>query len=68
VLRFLYFYFSLPNVQTGHIQSLIISTVLVAIGCGVVLFGLVADITAKNRKLIEDVLIRLKRLEHKNIQ
>jgi glycosyltransferase involved in cell wall biosynthesis len=63
ILRFLYFYFSLPNVQTGHIQSLIISTVLFAVGWGVVLFGLLADITAKNRKLIENILVRVKRIE-----
>jgi glycosyltransferase involved in cell wall biosynthesis len=63
ILRFLYFYFSLPTVQTGHIQSLLISTVLFAIGWGIVLFGLLADITAKNRKLIENILIRVKRIE-----
>lgn len=63
ILRFLYFYFSLPNVQTGHIQSVVISTVLFAIGWGIVLFGLLADITAKNRKLLEEVLLRVKRFE-----
>jgi glycosyltransferase involved in cell wall biosynthesis len=63
ILRFIYFYFSLPNVQTGHIQSVVISTVLFAIGWGIVLFGLLADITAKNRKLLEEVLLRVKRFE-----
>ncbi|MBI1806068.1 MAG: glycosyltransferase family 2 protein [Ignavibacteria bacterium] len=61
VLRFFYFYISLPHVQTGHIQSLIIAAVLLVIGFQILLFGLLSDITAKNRKLMEDVLIRIKK-------
>jgi glycosyltransferase involved in cell wall biosynthesis len=61
VLRFLYFYFTLAQVQTGHVQSLIVAGVLLIIGFQIFLFGLLADITAKNRKLLEEVLIRMKR-------
>ncbi len=63
--RFFYYYIELEHVQTGHIQSLIIAAVLLVIGFQVFLFGLLADLTANNRKLIEDLLIRLKRLETK---
>lgn len=65
VARFLYFYFTLTEVQTGHIQSLIVASILLVIGFQIFLFGLLADITAKNRKLLEDVLFRVKKMEMK---
>jgi len=61
--RFFYFYFTLSHVQTGHIQSLIIAAVFLVIGFQVYLFGLLADITAKNRRIMEDVLLRIKKME-----
>lgn len=61
--RFFYFYFTLSHVQTGHIQSLIIAAVLLVIGFQVFIFGLLADITAKNRRVLEDVLLRIKKME-----
>jgi glycosyltransferase involved in cell wall biosynthesis len=66
VARFLYFYYTLEHVQTGHIQSLIIAAILLVIGFQVFLFGLMSDITAKNRRLVEEVLLRLKKLELKS--
>ncbi|MBI3765200.1 MAG: glycosyltransferase [Ignavibacteriales bacterium] len=50
VLRFFYFYISLPHVQTGHIQSLIIAAVLLVIGFQILLFGLLSDITANSHQ------------------
>lgn len=61
--RFIYFYMTLPEVQTGHIQSLVISSVFLGIGFQVFLFGLIADIIAKNRRLIEDTLVRVRKME-----
>lgn len=49
----------------GHIQSLIISSMLVITGFQTFLFGVLADLMAINRKLIEDVQIRTKKLENK---
>jgi len=63
VARFLYYYLSLPTVQTGHIQSLIIAAVLIMIGFQIFLYGLMSDITAKNRRLLEDMLLRMKRAD-----
>jgi len=63
VARFFYFYYTLAHVQAGHIQSLIIAAIMLVIGFQVFLFGLLADITAKNRKILEDVLLRIKRIE-----
>ena len=61
--RFFYYYLTLPHVQTGHIQSLVVASILIVIGFQVFLFGLIADLTAKNRKLIEDILLRMKKNE-----
>lgn len=60
-LRFLYFYFTAGG--TGHIQSLILSSMLLIVGFQIVMIGLVADVISANRKLIEDVLLRAKKLE-----
>jgi glycosyltransferase involved in cell wall biosynthesis len=61
LVRFMYYYLKLPLVQTGHVQSLIIAAVLLIVGFQVFLFGIVADVTAKNRKLLENILLKMKR-------
>ena len=59
--RFLYYY--IIGEGTGHIQSLILSAVLLIVGFQVFLIGLVADLTGFNRKILEEVLFRLRRIE-----
>lgn len=61
-LRFLYFYFSGIN-PSGHIQSLIFGAVLLIVGFQIIMIGLVTDLVAGNRKLIEDSLYRIKKLQ-----
>jgi glycosyltransferase involved in cell wall biosynthesis len=63
VLRFLYRYFSQGGFEQGMIQSLIIAAVLMIVGFQVVLIGLVADVMSASRKLLEDVLYRVRRIE-----
>ncbi len=54
---------------SGHLQSLILGAVFVIIGVLVFCIGIVADLMAINRKLIEETLYRLKKLEYnKNIK
>ena len=60
-LRFLYFY--LNNAGQGHLQSLILSAVLMIVGFQVLLIGLVADVISGNRKLIEDLVYRVRKME-----
>jgi glycosyltransferase involved in cell wall biosynthesis len=60
-VRFLYFYFTGDG--SGHLQSLVLAAVLLIVGFQVVLMGLVADVISSNRKLIEDVLYRIRSLE-----
>lgn len=47
----------------GHVQSLILASVFLIAGFQTMLIGLLADLIAVNRRLSEDMLIRLKRLE-----
>jgi hypothetical protein len=58
VFRFLY-YFVLGH--SGHVQSLVLGTTLIVVGLQILLNGLLADLMASNRRLIEEVLYRQRR-------
>ncbi|MCB0110892.1 MAG: glycosyltransferase family 2 protein [Caldilineaceae bacterium] len=60
-LRFLYFY--IIGEGNGHIQSLILAAILLIVGFQVSLIGLLADLVGFNRKMLEEALYRLRRLE-----
>lgn len=60
-MRFVYYY--IVTGGAGHIQSLILSAILLILGFQVLVLGLVADIIGSNRFLIENSLYRLKKLE-----
>jgi len=62
-LRFLYYYVFLTPYDTGKIQSLIFSAVLMIVGFQVVLIGLLADVLSGTRKIIEDLLYRVRKME-----
>ena len=47
----------------GNIQSLIISTMLILIGVQFIIAGMQADIIAANRKIMEDVQYRVRKME-----
>jgi len=47
----------------GHIQSLILASVLLIVGFQTVLIGLVADLIAGSRALVEDTLFRVREIE-----
>ena len=60
-LRFLYYYFF--DYEPGKIQSLILASVLMIVGFQIVLIGLLADAMSGIRKLVEDALYRIRRME-----
>ena len=60
-LRFLYFYFQ--NEAFKHLGSLIASAVVMIVGFQVLVIGLLADVISGNRKLLEDLLYRVRSLE-----
>lgn len=59
--RFLFFY-ALGR-GSGHIQSLILAAICSIVGFQVCLIGLIADLVSQNRKMMEETLYRMRRLE-----
>lgn len=59
--RFLWFY--VTDGGAGHIQSVIIGALLAGAGLLLVVIGLLADLIAVNRQLLEDVEWRIRRME-----
>ena len=47
----------------GHLQSLILSAVLLIVGFQLLLIGLMADVLSANRKLTEELLYRVRSLD-----
>ena len=60
-IRFMYFY--VTESGAGHIQSLILSALLMGMGFFLAIVGLVTDLISVNRKLLEGLDWRLKRME-----
>ena len=61
VLRFLIFV--IRGQSSGHIQSLVLAAMLVVVGIICVIAGLLADLIAANRKILEDVQYRVRKME-----
>lgn len=61
IVRLLYYY--TEGQAFRHIASLIASAILILVGFLVLALGLLADVTAANRKLLEDLLYRVRSLE-----
>ncbi len=62
ILRFVYYYFTVT--WTGKIQSLIISSLIMQVWFLLIILGLIADLTAKNRFLIEENMKTLKEMKY----
>ncbi|GMV11429.1 MAG TPA: glycosyltransferase [Gemmatimonadaceae bacterium] len=60
-IRFLWFYFT--GERVGHVQSLILAAILIIVGFQILLIGLLADLIANNRKMLEETLYRVRKLE-----
>ena len=63
-LRFLWYY--LQGNGDGHVQSLILASVLLGMGFQTLLVAFVADLSAANRKLVEDIRFKIARLGEKD--
>lgn len=59
--RFLFFYFN--GQGDGKIQSLILTAVLLLMGFQTIIIGLLSDLIAANRKILEDVQYRVRKIE-----
>lgn len=63
-IRFLVFFFS--GAGNGHVQSLILSSTLMLLGFETIIVGLQADLIAANRKILEDIQYRVKKLDYED--
>ena len=61
-LRFLYFFYQ--GQGDGHIQSLILAAILIIVSFQLAVFGILADAISANRLINDEMLYRLKKLEH----
>ncbi|HVJ18440.1 MAG TPA: glycosyltransferase family 2 protein [Polyangiaceae bacterium] len=61
-LRFLYFYV-VNDGAAGHIQSLVVGTGCIVLAFMVALVAMLAELLAANRRLLEEVLMRVRRLD-----
>ena len=62
-LRWLYYYSLDPT--RARVPSLILAAICILIGVQLWIFGVVADVVAVNRKLLEDIQLRVKRMEYR---
>jgi glycosyltransferase involved in cell wall biosynthesis len=62
--RYLYYY--LWAGASGHLQSLLLAAILMIVGFQIMVIGLVADLIAANRRLNEEMLYRLRKIELQN--
>ena len=63
-LRFLFYFIN--GEGSGHIQSLIFAAIMFIVGFQVFMIGLMADVISFNRRLIEETLVRVRRMELSN--
>lgn len=61
-VRFLIYFFGGDG--DGHVQSLILCSTLMLLGFQTMIVGLQADLIASNRKLLEDVQYRVRKLDY----
>lgn len=62
--RYAYLSFLEGGLRSGNLQSLIFGAVFIIMGFTMLMIGVMADLIAINRKLIEDGLFRLKEIEY----
>jgi glycosyltransferase involved in cell wall biosynthesis len=58
-----FFYFYLIDEGQGHVQSVILAALLLGAGFFLIVTGIIADLISVNRKLLEKIDLRLRRLE-----
>ncbi len=63
IARFLWFV--MQGESDGHLQSLVLGSALLIVGVLVATLGLLADLVATNRKLLEANMLKLRRIEER---
>lgn len=68
ISRFFFFYATGQTYMGRHVQSVVIGGTSLTLGFLIVLFGILAEISAMNRRLIEETLYRLRRSDSQATQ
>ena len=63
-----YIYFIMTGQAGGHIQSLILACTLILMGFIGFMIGLVGDVTAANRKILEDTQYHVRKAEYDSLK
>ena len=66
LVRFLFFHFTGQAGVGRHVQSLVVGGTLLTIGFLLFVLGVLADLIAANRMLVEETMYRVKRMETSN--
>lgn len=61
-MRFLVFFFAGDG--NGHVQSLILASTLMLLGFQTIIVGLQADLISANRKILEDIQYRVRKMDY----
>jgi len=67
LIGFRFLYYMAIGMAGGHVQSLILGCTLIVIGFLTLMIGLVADVIAANRKLLQDTQYHARRSEYEAI-
>jgi glycosyltransferase involved in cell wall biosynthesis len=62
-VRFLYFWITQPQIS-GHVQSLVVSGAFAVVGVLLGALGVLSDLTAMNRRLLEEILTHARELRY----
>lgn len=60
LLGFRFIYFFLVGEGQGHIQSVILTSILIIMGFQIGLFGIIADLLSVNRRLLEEIRYQMR--------
>ena len=62
IISIRYLYYMLIGEGAGHVQSIILAAVLMMLGFQTVVIGLISDLIAANRRLSEEIVYRLRKM------
>jgi glycosyltransferase involved in cell wall biosynthesis len=68
LVRWVWLFFALHPLPTGHVQSLIVAGVLLVIGVLFAALGILSDLIAMNRRLIEEVVAHTRALRSRGLR
>ena len=63
IISIRYLYYMLIGEGAGHVQSIILAAILMMLGFQTIVIGLISDLIAANRRLSEEIVYRLRKMD-----